>query len=496
MVSFLDEKGEDITGLQELSDVSTSFFCDPSSWLEADKLEDFLCQIYQLHQSKYPNLMQSVGHEAAQLKAWGVLDNVLNMISEPDTIFHKPQKFLAYFVNVSTAGGQKPGGQRAGASVLGNSGAPALDAPTAVANPAPTGTAMAPHSSSHTPASYRLEIPEELLQHPLALQYVIASFEALPTFMHQPLYKITQQGTSLVVEAASQAPAAAAVSAENVAPPPALPTVSEEGARPASTPATEAAAPAAASPVATARPATSQTATPETVISTAESSSAAAAASQAAASQSATPQAAASQASTSQASTSSVATPPSSTSQAAVSQVVDDPAQDASCDDMSRHTQKPIEAALAASDMQAVRQPLLDMLEKTQATLGGENHHLSLSRGDEMNAHLLKAAADLSILSECFTRARQLIWHLSQNLDTSTSPSGSTPPSKSQALNIKQLFEQFEWQEADERFNKVLFHGVEQLEKAQRLLRPMRRAVEKPPEGDVCRQFDLFDLEK
>ena len=93
MVSFLDEKGEDITGLQELSDVSTSFFCDPSSWLEADKLEDFLCQIYQLHQSKYPNLMQSVGHEAAQLKAWGVLDNVLNMISEPDTIFHKPQKF-------------------------------------------------------------------------------------------------------------------------------------------------------------------------------------------------------------------------------------------------------------------------------------------------------------------------------------------------------------------------------------------------------------------
>ena len=380
--------------------------------------------------------------------------------------------------------------------MLGTSGAPALDAPTAVANPAPTGTAMAPHSSSHTPASYRLEIPEELLQHPLALQYVIASFEALPTFMHQPLYKITQQGTSLVVEAASQAPAAAAVSAENVAPPPVLPTVSEEVSQPASTPATEAAAPAAASPVATARPATSQTATPETVISTAESSSAAAAPSQAAASQDAPFQAAASQAATSQASTSSVATLPSSTAQAAASQVVDDPAQDASCDDMSRHTQKPIEAALAASDMQAVRQPLLDMLEKTQATLGGENHHLSLSRGDEMNAHLLKAAADLSILSECFTRARQLIWHLSQNLDTSTSPSGSTPPSKSQALNTKQLFEQFEWQEADERFNKVLFHGVEQLEKAQRLLRPMRRGVMKPVEENQCRQFDLFDLEK
>lgn len=362
VVTFLEQQGEDITSLQECTDVSMSFFCDPSSWLEADKMEDFLHQVNQLHQGKYPSLMKSAGHKAAQLKAWGVLDNVLNMMSGPDKIFHKPQKFLTYFVNVQESQAQEQ------------------PATTPVSVSASASAAPVPAQSS------AFQIPNDLLQRPLALEYLIAAFEALPTFMQQPAYRIQQKGAQLILMQASE------------------PLEVE--------PRTDAAAEPVKKPLAGAP-------------------------------------------------------------------VRGRALKEAGSTDVAS---KEVSVEVQGSASSPVSQPVLDMVEKTQATLE-QQQHLMLSKGDEMNKLLLATAADFLTLSEHFTKARQLIWHLSQSSKSGDKASESN------------WLQQLDWSAADEGFNRVLFHGVEQLEKAQRLLRPLQYKS-KAEREEVCRQFDLFDLEK
>lgn len=101
VLNFLDKQGLDQEGLYELTDLPLEFLRDPSSWLDAHKVEAFL-RIMEMKCGAYfddTGIYQKIGSQSFELRSWGVLDSVLRMMQNPEYIYSQPQRFISYFVN-------------------------------------------------------------------------------------------------------------------------------------------------------------------------------------------------------------------------------------------------------------------------------------------------------------------------------------------------------------------------------------------------------------
>ncbi|MEK6554152.1 MAG: hypothetical protein AABZ31_02840 [Bdellovibrionota bacterium] len=87
----------------ELTDLPAELLCDPSTWLPAKKVENFLSVIEEKFHALTPNavLIEMIGHDAKELRGWGVLDSVLRMMENPQEIYLQPHRFISYFVSPS-----------------------------------------------------------------------------------------------------------------------------------------------------------------------------------------------------------------------------------------------------------------------------------------------------------------------------------------------------------------------------------------------------------
>jgi hypothetical protein len=97
---FLDRSGLDVQHLFELTDLSPEFLRDPSAWIPAHDVERFLSSVDREYSSSFNESLTSlVGHQCSELRAWGVLDSVIRMMSQPQDLFLQPQRFISYFVS-------------------------------------------------------------------------------------------------------------------------------------------------------------------------------------------------------------------------------------------------------------------------------------------------------------------------------------------------------------------------------------------------------------
>lgn len=159
LLCFLDSKGLRYDEFYEKFEYPEEFLRDPSYWLEAHEIENILRWFDQ----KFGNsIAEQTGHSSSELKAWGVLDGVLRVMSRPKEIYLQPSKFLSYFLS-------------------------------------PVG-----------PVSLRAGQPSEFVlsfdfdEFPVSKMYLKSALESLPTFWGQPLAKVIWQGPSLKLEMREQ----------------------------------------------------------------------------------------------------------------------------------------------------------------------------------------------------------------------------------------------------------------------------------------------------
>ncbi len=77
---------------------------DPSSWVEAHQMEEFLKSAQTLYGHLIPSeeslsLVEKIGQNSPKLRSWGVLDSVLKMMKTPEDIFSQPERLLSYFIS-------------------------------------------------------------------------------------------------------------------------------------------------------------------------------------------------------------------------------------------------------------------------------------------------------------------------------------------------------------------------------------------------------------
>lgn len=101
IITYLQAQGIELSEICEATDMPSEFLKDPTSWLDARKIETFLEQVDKLCVMRLgvDRLFERVGHSATDLKAWGTLDSVLRMIEKPNDIFLQPQRFISYFIS-------------------------------------------------------------------------------------------------------------------------------------------------------------------------------------------------------------------------------------------------------------------------------------------------------------------------------------------------------------------------------------------------------------
>jgi hypothetical protein len=159
----LDRRGEDLAAIYESCDWPAEFLRDPSSWLEADKMEQLLAGLestYGKAAGVEHSLVVDVGHQSKDLRAWGVLDSVLRMVQAPNDLFAQSERFLSYFIS-----------------------------------PAPPIGEVRRTSDS---VSFVLPISEE--RFPLVTSYLCAAFEALPTYIGKPMASVTWENSCVTIK--------------------------------------------------------------------------------------------------------------------------------------------------------------------------------------------------------------------------------------------------------------------------------------------------------
>ncbi|RME17502.1 MAG: hypothetical protein D6797_02405 [Bdellovibrio sp.] len=161
VLTYLHNKGLQVDALHDLTDLPAEFLKDPSCWLEADKVEEFLDSLNQSysHRLGVKNLYEEVGHLSRDLHSWGVLDGVLLMMKEPQEIFTHPQRFLSYFISPLPSVGEL---------VL-----------------------------SDSMVEFELPLSED--NYPMACSYLKAVLEALPTFMGKEMAHVEWEGCQVCV---------------------------------------------------------------------------------------------------------------------------------------------------------------------------------------------------------------------------------------------------------------------------------------------------------
>ncbi|MES2857359.1 MAG: hypothetical protein V4692_15925 [Bdellovibrionota bacterium] len=165
VINYLDKRGEDLSELYETCDWPTEFLKDPSSWLEASKMEQLLSAIdADFKKRRDEELLLATGHDARDLRAWGALDSVLRMVQTPKDLFGQPERFLSYFIS-----------------------------------PAPPVGDM-----KRTSDSISFVLPVSELQFPLVTSYLKAAFEALPTYIGKPFATVRWENSRVTIEWTNQ----------------------------------------------------------------------------------------------------------------------------------------------------------------------------------------------------------------------------------------------------------------------------------------------------
>ena len=98
VLTYLEAQNEDLSALLEGTSLPEEFLRDPSYWMKASEMEDFLAAAQSLTHDDGP-LFSKVGHAGPNLRSWGVLDSVLRMMPRPQEILAQPQRFISYFVS-------------------------------------------------------------------------------------------------------------------------------------------------------------------------------------------------------------------------------------------------------------------------------------------------------------------------------------------------------------------------------------------------------------
>ncbi len=96
---YLHNQGHDLEPLLESISTPKEFLDDPSLWLEAPKMEEFLTKVEELFTEGNKSVVAAIGHACPTLRSWGVLDSVLRMMKEPSDMYSQPQRFLSYFIS-------------------------------------------------------------------------------------------------------------------------------------------------------------------------------------------------------------------------------------------------------------------------------------------------------------------------------------------------------------------------------------------------------------
>ncbi|CAN5483135.1 hypothetical protein BH10BDE1_BH10BDE1_24790 [soil metagenome] len=103
-LKFLERRGEDLEPLYERFDWPVYYLRDPSSWLEADRLEAIFNMLIEIYGARVENetgvdFFSAVGHASPLLRAWGALDSVLKIVPGVRELYQQPDRFLASFIS-------------------------------------------------------------------------------------------------------------------------------------------------------------------------------------------------------------------------------------------------------------------------------------------------------------------------------------------------------------------------------------------------------------
>ena len=140
--AYIDRNRLNEEPLDTLIEVPEEFLRNPSSWLDAGRMENFLFQITK----HYGGIVETVGLASPDLRAWGVLDGVLRMMSSPQDLFMQPERILSYFIS-----------------------------------PAPI-----IRNAKRDKDIISFEAPFSQKEYPLCAAYVLAALESLPAYMGRP----------------------------------------------------------------------------------------------------------------------------------------------------------------------------------------------------------------------------------------------------------------------------------------------------------------------
>jgi signal transduction histidine kinase len=149
ILTYLENQRVSLEGLYSSFDIPEELLRDPSSWMDAEQLENFLKLATNFYQAEKANenLSELVGHECLNLHSWGVLDSVLRMMAKPQDIYLHPERFLSYFIS-----------------------------------PTPPILSLNSKASEIEVEKASFEISVSSFDYPLTTKYLQAALEALPTF--------------------------------------------------------------------------------------------------------------------------------------------------------------------------------------------------------------------------------------------------------------------------------------------------------------------------
>lgn len=161
VLRFIENSGEEITSLLESIEVPEEFLRDPSYWIKAEELEQFLTEVLKRPWG-LPNsqIIPVIAQSCVESRSWGVLDSVMRMMTSPAEVFSQPERFLSYFV------------------------APAP----------PVGNQVRSESG------IAFDLPISSDQYPLVTKFMAASFEAIPVFMGRPAAHCQWDGMRLSLD--------------------------------------------------------------------------------------------------------------------------------------------------------------------------------------------------------------------------------------------------------------------------------------------------------
>jgi signal transduction histidine kinase len=149
---YIERQGAQLDSFFEAFEAPVELYKDPSGWLPAEEMEEFMLAIAKHRGEERPDeFFREVGRSNHELRAWGVLDSVLKMVESPRDIFAQPDRFLSYFLT-----------------------------------PPP---ALKIEDVGDHKVTFRLAAP---VQANALFSYLVGAVEGLPTYMGRPLAQIEQ----------------------------------------------------------------------------------------------------------------------------------------------------------------------------------------------------------------------------------------------------------------------------------------------------------------